>query len=206
MLLPVVICLTFSQLLGRCGAQLCSWVEPVSQWTTGQRLLLKLNVEKYSTYWNVTFQFDQEVIFEAWKGDITELTTTTFSLTNKCYNGILYPCQCLELGYLIRHQAGEDPQAMYFLNGELAPACSEEPPCTGATTADPSTTTGATADIENDPPIHRCESSPCHPDAICDPLEGFSNYTCICPVASNETGVDLYDSSSTDTGCTVPGK
>ena len=23
-------------------------------------------------------------------------------MTNKCYNGRLYPCQCLEFGYLIR--------------------------------------------------------------------------------------------------------
>ena len=45
-------------------SQLCSWVEPVAKWTYGQRDLLKLNIDEYSTSWNVTFHFDQDVIFE----------------------------------------------------------------------------------------------------------------------------------------------
>ena len=48
---------------------------------------------------------------QAWKGDVTKLSNDTYSLTNKCFNNELYPCQCLELGYLIRYQPGNNPSA-----------------------------------------------------------------------------------------------
>ena len=124
-------------------------------------------------------------------------------MTNKCYNGVLYPCQCLELGYLIRYQAGEDPQASLFLNGELAPTCSEEPACTGATTTDSTTTDGTTtADVGTTLNIdHDCETDPCHKDAIC--IVDGAGYLCECQPSFNATGVDLNDSSSNETACQV---
>ena len=126
------------------------------------------------------------------------MSPTTFSLSNKCYNGILYPCQCLELGYLIRYQSGDKPQPEFFFNGEEAPSCSDEPACTGVTTTidDAATIAGTTAG-------HICESDSCHPDALCEEDEG--NHLCICPPNFNETGVDLYDSSSNETACEVLG-
>ena len=57
-------------------SQLCSWVEPVTKWTNGQRDLLKLNIDEYSTYWNVTFKFDQDIIFEV----TANLTITSYIL------------------------------------------------------------------------------------------------------------------------------
>ena len=131
------------------------------------------------------------------------MSPTTFSLSNKCYNGILYPCQCLELGYLIRYQSGDtDPQPAFFLNGEEAPTCSEEPACTGVTTTDSTTVEDATT-IAGTTAGHICESDPCHPDAFCD--EDGDNHLCICPPNFNKTGVDLYDSSSNETACEVLG-
>ena len=35
---------------------------------------------------------------------ICVLCRSIYHVTNKCYNGRLYPCQCLEFGYLIRWQ------------------------------------------------------------------------------------------------------
>ena len=62
---PVLwVLLVQSMMVGLVRTQLCSWVESVGQWSTGQRDLLKLNIHQYSTYWNVTFKFDQDVIFE----------------------------------------------------------------------------------------------------------------------------------------------
>ena len=56
---------------------------------------------------------------QAWKGDVTKLSNDTYSLTNKCFNNELYPCQCLELGYLIRYQPGNNPSAgSYYLANE----------------------------------------------------------------------------------------
>ena len=90
------------------------------RWSNGQRKFLKLNIDQYYTSWNISISFDREVSFEvitwffrksstdisicqAWKGDVVKLSNTSYTLTNKCFNNILYPCQCLELGFLIRY-------------------------------------------------------------------------------------------------------
>ena len=86
----------------------------------------------------------------------------TFLVTNRCYNGELYPCQCLELGYLIRHQPGYNPATVYSLNNVTAPTCPEEPACSVQRTTATFPSTEASAET------HSCVvSSPCHPDALC---------------------------------------
>merc|ERR1712110_342297 len=99
----------------------CSWVETASRWSNGQRNILKLSVDQHYSGWNVTFSFDTPVTFEAWKGDVQTVDNRTFTVTNRCYNGQLYPCQCLELGYLVRHQPGYNPATTYSLNNVSAP-------------------------------------------------------------------------------------
>ena len=108
---------------------------------------------------------------QAWKGDVRTSDNRTFTVTNRCYNGQLYPCQCLELGYLVRHSPGYNPASTFALNDVTAPPCSEEPACSvvktttsSTVTSGSSSTTGSSASSAN----HSCViSSPCHPDALC---------------------------------------
>ena len=89
----------------------------------------------------------------------------TFLVTNRCYNGELYPCQCLELGYLIRHQPGYNPNTLYSLNNVSAPTCPEEPSCSKLKSA---TTPSLETSTETPAGDHPCVvSSPCHPEALC---------------------------------------
>ena len=116
--------------------------------------------------WNVGFQYGVDVSLEAWKGDIIKhnrwwdqhwsyilhgiklLISQSYSLTNKCYNGIVYPCQCLEIGFLIRYKAHHlllqplfrystellaYPNATFTFNGSPAPTCSSQPDCSTGT-------------------------------------------------------------------------
>jgi len=59
--------------------------------------------------WNLTIVFNNKVKeFKIWDADIAGTTknyvldTAEVTVTNKCYNPILYSCQFLELSYLVR--------------------------------------------------------------------------------------------------------
>ena len=107
-----------------CQSDLCSWVQTISRWSNGQRNHLQISIDQHYTTWNISFKFDADVTFEvkcflskfnqkfnlmsrcqAWKGDVEKVSDSEYFLKNKCFNGVLYPCQCLELGYLIRYLA-----------------------------------------------------------------------------------------------------
>merc|ERR1711962_1234606 len=181
---------------------LCSWLDSKG-WTGGAKVRLKINVVEETSSWNISFDFNKDVTFEAWKGDINALTGSIYHVTNKCYNGRLYPCQCLEFGYLIRF-SGAYPTANISFNGVAAPACPSEPTCNGVatTTPQPTTTTTTTSTTTTAEAPHPCESDPCHQDALC--LVVGAGYNCTCVPSFVETGVDLFNSSSTETACALP--
>ena len=85
-----------------------------------------------------------------------------------------------------------------------APACPSEPLCDGVetTTAQPTTTTTTTMTTTTAELPHPCESDPCHPDAIC--LVVGDGFNCSCAPTFVETGVDLFNSTSTETACELP--
>ena len=92
----------------------------------------------------------------------------TFTVTNRCYNGQLYPCQCLELGYLVRHSPGYNPAAVFALNNITAPPCSQEPGCSVVKTTSTTSTASVSSTASTSSANHSCViSSPCHPDALC---------------------------------------
>ncbi len=69
---------------------------------------------------------------QAWKGTVTEIEPedgTAWRIDNKCYNGQLYSCQCLELGIIMRYLRYTDPTIDISLNGMYLPACISEPEC-----------------------------------------------------------------------------
>merc|ERR1711971_1161205 len=177
---------SFAAAVSLVGAQseLCSHVETISRWSNGQRKFLKLNIDQYYTSWNITVSFDREVSFEAWKGDVVKVSNTAYSLTNKCFNNILYPCQCLELGYLIRYAPGFNPQAEFSLNGAPAPACEEAPACSGVTT------TMAPSSVVSAEDDHGCTvNGTCPEGTLCTVTgENFNDYTCNCPQTSIQSG------------------
>ena len=116
-------------------------------------------------------------------------------MTSKCYNNVLYACQCLELGYLVKHEAGVNPQANFIYNGSPVPLCPDKPLCNGVIpTAEPASSTPLNVDPD---PEHPClaDLSPCHPEAICLVETGVS-FNCTCPPSFNHTGADLFDSTS----------
>lgn len=81
-------------------------------WTRGYvgKLYLDQNNLPGSTLqWNLTITFDNEVQeFKVWDADIKGTTKNYVNnvaevvVENKCYNPILYPCQFLELPFLVR--------------------------------------------------------------------------------------------------------
>ena len=54
---------------------------------------------------------------------------TAWTIDNKCYNGQLYSCQCLELGIIMRYLRYTDPTVDISLNGVYLPPCLSEPEC-----------------------------------------------------------------------------
>ena len=74
-----VICLLHC--LSGCLGLECSWVEKKG-WSGGAKALLKVNVEQALSSWNITFRFNKDVIFEAWKGDVTALSRFIHTLTS----------------------------------------------------------------------------------------------------------------------------
>merc|ERR1712106_220196 len=185
---------------------LCVWENTISSSSSGSRSILYINLKEDSSAWNVTMMFDTEVTFEAWKGDVTKLSSTKYSVTSKCYNNILYACQCLELGYLVKHEAGLSPQASILYNGIPVPSCLEQPMCNGAPqAAEQVEVTSQTALVVDEDPEHPClaDPSPCHPEAICLVIGEKDLYNCTCPPNFIHTGADLFDSGSNTTACQV---
>ena len=94
--------------------------------------------------WTIELNFTTALTsLEAWKGDVAELAPTDgtmWQITNKCYNGLLYGCQCLELGFIVRYPAYSDPSFQLTFNSRLLDTCSQEPECN---TGEETTTTTA---------------------------------------------------------------
>lgn len=93
------------------SAQTC-YVDKTHTWSHGYvaKLYLDQNWLSGSTLsWNLTIAFNNELKeFKIWDADIDGTSKNYVNnvvevvVTNKCYNGILYPCQFLELSYLVR--------------------------------------------------------------------------------------------------------
>ena len=96
---------------------------------------------------------------------INHLISQSYSLTNKCYNGIVYPCQCLEIGFLIRYKAHhllfrplsrystellEHPNATFTFNGSPAPTCSSQPDCSTGTVPGAPTSGGGLLNLNDE--------------------------------------------------------
>jgi len=110
---------------------LCSWMEAANTWSSGAKLELTLEVPQTVQDWNLTFSFDTDVTFEAWKGDITKHSSQLYSLTNKCYNGKVYHCQCFKLGIIVRYCSEMEgyPVPRIYWNSAQAPTCASMPDC-----------------------------------------------------------------------------
>ena len=59
------------------------------------------------------------------------LTSQRYTLTNKCYNGVVYPCQCLQIGFLLRCQKFNCKKPFSSANNQIPgsrAACPPTPP------------------------------------------------------------------------------
>ena len=78
----------------------CVWLNPGNEWSTGKKLYAVIPMDQAYNGWKIELNFTTSLTsLEAWKGDVTELAPTDgtmWQITNKCYNGLLYSCQCLE--------------------------------------------------------------------------------------------------------------
>jgi len=73
--------------------------------------------------------------FEAWKGNVVKNDTNCFTINNKCYNGVLYSCQCLTFDYIARHsdQVSVNVTKISFIGESLSP-CTTPLQCETETT------------------------------------------------------------------------
>ena len=83
-------------------------------------------------------------ILQAWKGDVTQLSGNTYSVTSKCYNNLVFACQCLQIGYLVKHETNLIPNTDILYNGAAVPPCADKPLCNGASPNSTTTTTTTT--------------------------------------------------------------
>ena len=96
---------------------LCYWIDEGHSWINGQKATLNVQLDKDYEDWEVKFVYDTEVVnLEAWKGDVSALSQTTFIVKSRCYNNHLYACQILSFGFLIRHFPEDDPSFLLYLN------------------------------------------------------------------------------------------
>ncbi|XP_023337576.1 uncharacterized protein LOC111708430 [Eurytemora carolleeae] len=142
----LVVCLTV--------ADECYWENVLNSWSSGKRSLISIPVPENMDSWNITLEFDgTDLELQAWKGDVSQISDNTFSITNNCYNGRLYACQCLEISYLVRHKYGVELGFNLTFNSVLFSTCDQSPDCSGkgeateaaATTEDIATTKAASA-------------------------------------------------------------
>ena len=132
--------------------QLCLWLRPGNEWSTGKKVYVVIPVDKTYDSWTLDFNFSSAVdTLEAWKGDVTELPPqdgTMWRITNKCYNGVLYGCQCLEVGMILRYEKYLDPSFTLDFNSISLDLCTEPPDCDETAMADVTTDSSLTTAAE----------------------------------------------------------
>jgi len=113
---------------------LCTWMQATRQWTGGVKIEMLVDIQEEAMDWNITMEFGEDVkSLEAWRAQVMEHSSSVYSLTSKCYNGNLYPCQCLEIGFLVRFACEQTslPSSVITFNGVPAPPCLGAPLCNG---------------------------------------------------------------------------
>ena len=127
--------------------QKCVWQRPGNEWSTGKKLYVVIPMDKTYDSWTLDFNFSSPVTaLEAWKGDVAEMPPndgTMWRITNKCYNGVLYGCQCLEVGLILRYMQYSDPSFQLDFNTVSLDICTEAPDCLENNLVDSSGTTAA---------------------------------------------------------------
>jgi len=64
-----------------------------------------------------------------WKGN-TVLDGSTYNISNKCYNGVIYSSQCLSIDYIVRHDYKDPPTIeQVVFNGDILSSCTQPLVC-----------------------------------------------------------------------------
>ena len=167
----------------------CYWTSMQSSWSTGYRADLVIMPNTSVHGWQVGVTTDPPLDkFEAWKGSVAG-GGNHYQISSKCYNHMVYSCQCLVIPYLARHQAGVTTSYTITFNNQEIEMCDQEPEC-GATTPAPHTTTTDNTNLrlldfdnlswmkEEDP--HTCFHNPCQVPTSCQ-APSDQTFTCVCP-------------------------
>jgi hypothetical protein len=189
-------------LAGLASGQMCVHLVQGNSWSTGMKIFVTIPPNQTYPSWNLELSFSPGVsTVEAWKGSVEELQPldgTRWRVVNKCYNGLLYPCQCLEVGMILRYPAYTDPTFDVDFNQlGILPICADQPDCEGSFYPEVTTTTSA-------PTCPYTCSDPGGPVSACDlwdqlqdlvtstpPPQASSTPYSSCPYLNETQGVSL---------------
>ena len=138
-------------LVSQSKSELC-WEASTRHWNLGLKTQMTVQVEEMQTSWNIGIAFLDEIIsLEAWRGNVFR-NGNMFNITSKCYNGIIFPCQCLSFDYIVRHHGTAPENVQFYFNGENLPACNEPLDCEiGGTTVEHKSTTPEDGGMSSQP-------------------------------------------------------
>ena len=109
----------------------CYWTNIVNEWPTGYRADLVIMPNISVNGWVVDILTDEPLDkFEAWKGSVqSDAGGKQFKVSSKCYNHLVYSCQCLVIPYLVKHQPGQLDSYQVFFNNQEMEMCDQQSDC-----------------------------------------------------------------------------
>jgi len=170
----------------------CYWVNLVNAWSSGYRADLVIMPTATVNGWVVDITTDQPLDkFEAWKGSVeTGGDGQHFSVHSKCYNHLVYNCQCLLIPFLARHSQGV-PGVEYRIqfNSQEIEQCDQQPNCDLPEGTSPAPAHSSSTRLDPDfddiswmvsEDSHTCFYQPCRNPTLCKAPSHVS-FTCLCP-------------------------